>query len=371
MSYTYELNNVRKDVDYFNNDRLTKKSPVAEVFSAMVNGESLDKFGARGNNCVRYIEQLGRRAENGDYSAVAELNTLRRFVVEAPLMQELNILGVFGTYEQLGYDETPERVVYDYVGETARQQANSGDVVFPEVQKRVYQVPTFTVSGGYAVDYRRVSTGDMTIENQGMQRVRTMIMNKAYAAVVTKVYEAIKNATGVKFVVSGDPLTKTGVDSVITKVRRFGKPTVIGDYALLSEFNAWAGYVGKVDTTTVTGISDDIMNELAANGILGMYNGAVLSEMPNAYDFGSVITGSDGNKTFDTIMPTGLGFVIPTGVNSPIATFSRGGLTSFTGNNIKNGKVETRFDLEIGADIAKGHEYQIGVLHDEGLSADL
>lgn len=360
---TYELNNIRKDADLFNG-KFTKNSPVVEVFSAMVNGQDLSRFGKTADKAVNYIKDLGARADNGDVMAVSELNTLRRFVVEAPILQEIKMLSIFGSYQNVGLDETIEREVYDMVGEKSRIQAPTGDVVFPAVNKEVYSVPTFTVSGGYAVDYRRVSLGDMSKENEGMAQVRTDIRNKAVLAIVKKVYDAIKNATGVKYSVEDAGLTKTNVDALLTKIRRFGKPTVIGDYALISQFTPWAGYSGTIASNTITGISEKVMNELAANGALSMYNGTILSEMPNPYDLTSLNAAGDN---FNTLMPTGIGFVVPAGTQSPIATWTCGGLTSMTGNDVKTGKILTRFDLKVAADVAKGQEYKIGVLADTNL----
>lgn len=363
MNTTYELNNLRKDADAFSG-KFTKQSPVVEVFAAMVNGEELSKFGKVADKAVAYIKELGSRSENGDPVAIAELNTLRRFVIEAPVMQEMKLLGIFGSYQNVGYDETIEREIYHHVGERSREQAASGDVVFPAITKESYPVSTFTVSGGYAVDYRRVALGDMSKENEGLNQVKIDIRNRAIAAIVNRVYMAIKNATGVKFMFESDGLTKTGVDSILTNIRRVGKPSVIGDYALISQFTPWVGYVGSVNGNTITGISQKIMDELNQNGILGMYNGAVLAEMPNPYDYMNM---NEAGDNFKTLLPAGLGFVVPTGAQSPIATYTRGGLTSFTGNNVKTGKIETRFDLEVGCDVAKGHEYKIGTLYDTGI----
>lgn len=364
MNTTYELNNLHKDADVFSG-KFTKQSPVVEIFSAMVNGKELSKWGKKADKAVAYIKDLGVRAENGDYIAISELNTLRRFVIESPVMEEIKLLGIFGTYTPVGYDETIEREVYTYSGERAREQAANGDVVFPAITKEVYPVSTFTVSGGYAVDYRRVALGDMSKENEGMNQVRTTIMNKAMLAIVKRVYDALKNATGVKYMVEDAGLTKTNVDAALTKIRRWGKPTVIADYALISQFTPWAGYVGSINSNTITGISEAIMNEIAQRGSLSMYNGAILSEMPNPYDmYGALVTDENGEKNFPTLLPAGLGFIVPAGVQSPIATYTRGGLTSFTGNNVKNGKIETRFDIEVGCDVAKTQEYKIGTIYD-------
>ena len=357
---TFELNNLRKDADYFNN-KFTKSSPVVEVFSAMVNGQELSRFGKTADKAVAYIKDLGSRAENGDFNAVAELNTLRRFVVEAPVMEEIKLLSVFGSYKPVGYDETIEREVWNYAGEFSREQANGGDVPFAVPTKETYPVGTQTISGGYAVDYRRVALGDMSKENEGLNLVKTDILNKAVLAIVKKVYKAIKDATGVKYTAEMAGLTKSGVDEVLTKVRRNGRPTVIGDYALLAQFTPWAGYVGTINSNTITGISQKSMDEIAANGLLAQYNGALLAELPNPYN--EFALNSDGTN-FKTLLPAGLGFIIPTGVQSPIATWTRGGITSFTGNDVKTGKVCTRFDLEVACDVAKGQEHKIGTIYD-------
>lgn len=363
MNTTYELNNLRKDSDI--PGRINKQSPVVEVFSAMVKGEELSKFGAKADKAVSYIKELGSRADAGDFTAVAELNSLRRFVIEEPVMQELKLLSIFGTYKNVGFDETIEREVWYHAGERSREQAAGGDVVYPTITKEVYHVPTFTVSGGYSLDYRRISLGDMTHENEGLNQVKTDIRNRALLAVVNRVYKAIQNATGVKYAIEEAGLTMSGMDALINKVRRFGKPTVIGDYALLSQFTPWAGYVGAINSTTVTGMSQKVMDELAANGSLSMWHGAILSEMPNPYDLYHM---NEEGDNFKTMLPAGLGFVIPAGTQSPIATFSRGGLTSFTGNNVASGKVETRFDLEIGVDVAKGQEYKVAAFVDSNIS---
>ena len=363
MNTTYELNNLRKDNDMFSG-KFTKKSPIVEIFAAMVNGEELSKFGKKADEAVKYIKELGSRSENGDPVAVSELNTLRRFIIETPIMEELKLLNIFGTYKHVGYDETIEREVYTHSGERSREQAASGDVVFPVTTKETYTIPTYTISGGYAVDYRRVALGDMSKENEGINQVKIDIRNRALLSIVNRIYKAIENATGVKFMVEEAGLTKTAIDDVLTKVRRMGKPTVVGDYALLAQFTPWAGYVANINGTAIGNVSEKVMNELQANGFLAAYNGAILSEMPNPYNLYSM---NEDGTNFETLLPAGLGFVIPTGAQSPIATYSRGGLTSFTGNNVKTGKIETRFDLEVGCDIARGQEYKIGVIYDTNL----
>ena len=361
MSYTFELNNERKDANFVSG-KVNGKSAVVEIFSAMAQGRDLAPYGKKADVAAKYIMELNAKAASNDPVAISELNEIRRFAMQPVLMKEIKLLGIYGNYKPIGYNESCEIEIPEFANTGAEIQAAGQDVKFPAIRKRRVPIATTTISGGYAVDYRKAALGDMSDENELQEQVRTQIRNKAAKYVVDTVYNAVKNATGVKYFFEGAGLTKTGVDGVIAKVRRFGKPTVSGDYALISQFNGFAGYQGV--TPTVNGISEAVMNEIHNTGLMGMYNGAVLSEIPNAYDLTTL------NKTgdnFDTLLPAGLGFVIPSGTTSPIYTVTRGGLTSFSGNDVSTGQMMTRFDLEVGALVAPGREYEIAVIPDTNL----
>ena len=361
MSYTFELNNERRDADFVSG-KVTGKSAVVEIFSAMTEGKDLSPYGKKADVAAKYIMELNTKASAGDLTAVSELNELRRFAMQPILMKEIKLLSIYGNYKPLGYNESCEIEIPDFANVTANIQAPGQDVTFPTIRKKRVPIATTTISGGYAVDYRKAALGDMTDENELQNQVRVQIRNNATKYVVETIYNAIKNAKGVKYFFEGAGLTKTGVDSVITNVRRFGKPTVSGDYALVSQFNGFAGYEGK--TPTVNGVSEAVMKEIHDTGLMGLYNGAVLSEIPNPYDLTTL------NKTgdnFDTMLPAGLGYVIPSGGQSPIYTVTRGGLTSFSGTDVTTGQMLSRFDLEVGALVAPGREYCVGLLHDKNL----
>lgn len=362
MSYTFELNNERKDANFVSG-KINGKSAVVEIFSAMTQGKDLSRFGKKADVAANYIMELNSKACAGDLMAVSELNELRRFAMEPVLLQEIKLLGIFGNYKPLGYNESCEIEIPEIVKLGAREQAFGEDVQFPKMRKRRVPITTTTISAGHAVDYRKAALGDMSDENELQEQVRIQMRNLAAKYVVDTVYSAIKNATGVKYMFEGEGLTKTGVDKVITDVRRFGKPTIAGDYALISQFNGFAGYQGV--TPGVTGISEKVMNEIHETGLMGMYNGAILTELPNPYDLTKL--NADGTN-FETMYPAGLGFVMPAGGKSPIHTVTRGGLTSFSGNDVTTGELITRFDLEVGALVVPGREHEIGLINDTNLS---
>ena len=357
--YSLELNSLKNDSDY-GVSKIKPKSVVSEVFSAMVNGKELNRFGQKGNKSVAYIKNLAEKALNGDSVAEFELNTLRRFTIEPQLLEEIKLLGLYGTYKPLSYGETVEVEVHDHSGEKSRFQAANGDVVFPTIVRKKYQVPTQVISGGYAIDYRRILMGDMSKENEGMEQVRVDIRNKASLYVVTTIYNAIKNATGIKYFSEADGITKNGLDAALTKVRRWGKPNILGDYSVVSQVNNLVPY-NSGGTTPVTGISDAALEVIRKSGLIDIYNGCAVVEIPNQYDVTSV---TDDGSNFKTLLPEGLLYIVPQGVNSPVHAWTRGGLTSFRGNDVTTGVVMTRFDLEVAADVAKGQEYKIGIISD-------
>ena len=362
MSYTFELNNERKDANNVSG-KIKANSPVVEVFSAMTNGQDLSKFGKKADPAAKYIMELNSRAANGDTQAVSEINELRRFAMEPVLMKEIKLLSIYGNYKNIGYNESCEVEIPDFVNIDAKIQAAGQDVTFPVNRKKRVPVGTTTISAGYAVDYRKAALGNMSDENELQEQVRVILRNKAARYVVETIHNGVKNAKGVKYFAEDAGLTKTNVDKVIANVRRFGKPTVSGDYALISQFNGFAGYAGV--TPTVNGISEAVMKEIHDTGLMGMYNGAILSEIPNPYDISTL--NADGTN-FETILPTGIGYVIPAGAQSPIYTVTRGGLTSFSCNDVTTGQLISRFDMEIGALLAPGREYTVGIIADSNLS---
>lgn len=363
MSYTFELNNERKDANFVSG-KVKANSPVVEIFSAMVQGKDLAPYGKKADVAAKYIMELNAKASNGDLGAMSELNEIRRFAMEPVLMKEIKLLSIYGNYKAIGFNDSCEVEIPEFANIDPKIQAAGQDVTFPVIRKKRVPIATVNISGGYAVDYRKAAVGDMTDENELQDQVRVQIRNKATKYVVETIYNAIKNARGVKYFAEDAGLTKTNVDKVITNVRRFGKPTITGDYAFISQFNAFAGYTGT--TPTVNGISQKVMDEIHDTGLMGMYNGSVLSELPNPYDLTTI--NKDGDN-FETILPAGLGYVIPAGGQSPIYTVTRGGLTSFTGTDVTTGQIMSRFDLSVGALVAPNREYEIGLIHDKNLDS--
>lgn len=365
MSFSIEMNNARNDALYASG-KVTATSPVVEIFSALSQGKDLSKYGAKVDAAVKYIKELAEKAETGDIRSMSELNEIRKFVIQPQLLEEIKLLGVFGSYQPLGWNETAYLVYPKYENVRADIQAEGLDVSTPFVRSGKKALAPVTVSAGWKANYRELALGNFYNEGELQEEVRKAIRNKAALYVLTEVFTAIENATGVKYFYENSTLAKASVDALLLKIRKYGKPNVIAPYAVLAQFLPWIGYAGTIGGNTITGVSQRLLDEIADNGIVGSYNGAVLSELPAGIDFTKVVTGADSEKDYATLLPEGLGIVVPTGsVAAPVQTFTIGGLTTMTGNNVATGDIMTRFDLAVAAGVARTDA--IGIIHDTSL----
>ncbi len=353
--FEMNMNNTRKDSDLMINTKLNEKSPIVEIFSDVVGGRDTSKYGKKTDVAMDKIKELGQRSMHGDVMAKAELNTIQRYALEPHLQNLIQLFNFMGTYKEIGYEVQPMVRTYKHESVRSQFQATHGDVPFAVTSWEEYPISTQNISSGYAVDYREIASGNLDKVSEGMEQVKIDMMNKAMYYVIYKLYSGIKNATGVKYFAETTGVTKDAVDDILTKVRRFGKPVIMGDYSVVSQLNSDA-----FDIRTGL-VSEAVLEELRKTGLLSYYNGSPVIELPNQYNLTKLT--ADGTN-FETYLPEGLLFFVPQGQVAPLQIFKRGGLTSMTGQDIVTGTELTRFDMEIGADLAKGREYEIGLLSD-------
>lgn len=370
MMYTIEINSIHQDKDIVN-PLLTADSKIVEVFSSAVNGKDMEnlekKIGKKTvKTCNEHIKELASRAINGDYSAKAELNTIRKYTIQPELMKEIQLLSFFGSYENVDYGESVEREVLFTEGELSRNQANNGDVTFGFIAGKTYPVKFTTISSGYQIDYRKLQRGDLSAENILKENIKRDIRNRASKYAINTLYNSIKNSINVKNFSESAGITKTALDKTVNFARKFGTPSIFGDYVVVSQINDFSNYTTSANANYMN-ISQDAMNEIRKTGLVSWYNGSVVYAVQNAFDTTKF---TSDNTSFETILPEGLLFVVPNGIESPVKTWTRGGLTSLTGVDVTTGREITRYDLEIAVDVAKGHEYKIGLISDTNYSVD-
>lgn len=361
MSTIYEINmaNEKRDVG---NGRITgSKSKIVEVFSALAAGKKPDVSEKTLDKCVATIKEIASRAIAGDPVAQSEINAIIRFSIEPKLLEAVKLFNFMGTYQKIGYSDTPKMKTYNYESIDSRFQASSSDVPFAAVNWREYPIGTQTISSGISVDYREIQTGNFDGNlAEAMNQVQIDMQNKAVYYVMTVLVDGLKNAKGVKHYAESSGITRAGVDSMLKSMRRYGKVNIAGDYSVVSQFNDFAGFKTFGDNTFTFG-ADTVAEEIRKTGLISYYNGAFVTELPNAINWTRL--NKDGSD-YDLYMPQGLLFFIPQGKISPLQVFLRGGMTSMTGDDIVTRQHMTRFDMEIGAGIAEGMEDQIGLIVD-------
>ena len=343
-------------------------SPIVEVFSALMDGR--DASIKNKDLSINRIKELASRAVGGDRMAESELNAIQAYAIQPKLLSRIKILDFMGRYHTIPYNEVPYITTYKYEGVDARWQASSGDVPFASYSMRRYPVATQTISSGFSVDYRELQTGNFAGSvAEGHRQVLTDMENKAVYYVVAKLYDAVKNAKGVKHFAESQGITKTAVDNMLAAMRRYGKVNICGDYAVISQLNGFAGYT-TVGSAVIPFGGDAASDEIRRIGHLSLYNGSHVVEIPNALNFMKILTDDNNNKSYDLYMPQGLLYFVPQGVGvPPLQIFRRGGVTTMTGDDIVTRQHMTRFDMEIGAGVAEGLEDWIGLISDSNFDA--
>jgi hypothetical protein len=359
MNTSFELNNARKD-DIQVKDQM-KFNKVVEICSALFNGSDVDKYGKEKDAVVTKIKDLGTRADNGDWRARAEINTIVKFMVQPKLLESLKVFSFLGDYKEVGYDVQPVVKTYNYEGLDARMQASNSDVSFGTRNWIEYPITTRTISAGMAIDYRELASGNFGGNvAEETAHVQVDMNNKAVAYALSILNKAVKeNTKYVKFFSEyASTPTQTLVDAMVGRVRKLGKVAISGDFSVLSAICDWNGYK-TIGTDIIPYYTQEQVSEIAKSGLNGFYKGSSLVELPNPYNFTKPLS---DKSAFETYYDADKLYFTAQGTNSPFHIFRRGGINTMTGNDIETGMVKTRFDIEIGADVTKGREFEIGII---------
>ena len=333
-----ELNSLQKNVN--------TKTRGVEIFSAMCSGKDVSKYGKDVDKVNSYMKAKGNAAVNGDLKSQAELNAITTEMIETPLMKRLNIMDFMGEKFNVGYDEVIKYKVYNLEGKMSNWQAVNGSFPFATYTYSTRTMDTGNITGGILIDHREFQSGNCDAIQAMHEQTVTDMMNKVFYKVQMDLYNAFKTAKGSGKIVNfeeGDGITKTSVDAVLKKAKRFGNVAISGDYSVVSQMEDLAGF--KADTNGGVRFSEAVMEEIRKTGLLKMYKGTPIVEIPNSYNMTKLT--SDG-KFFDTYLPEGLLYFLVTGVLSPLKIGFKGGLQSMAGQDINLRADVIRYDLEMG-----------------------
>jgi hypothetical protein len=324
-----------------NKVRNAKPNEDVEIFTKIVYGKDTSKYGKKVDEVMDKIKTLAKAADEGNTQARAELNAIRTITIQQPLMARLNINDVMGEVTRVGFNEELKVEVYQLQGEMSREQASSGSFVFPTVKKRTETLSTKTATGGVIVDYRELLSGNTDGFAYANEQVMTDITNQMVKSHITALQNGIKNATTLKNYAEG--ITKTNVENVRKKARRFGNVTILGDYSAVNMLGDLANFQVTSTATDVL-FPEFVMEEILKTGLIKSYKGTVVVEIPNAYDLTALNTAGTFYKPY---LPTTDLWFAPQGKVSPLKIGLRGGLTSMTATDINlRAEVECCFPIQ-------------------------
>lgn len=351
-----ELNSLQKTVN--------TKSEGVEIFSAMCAGKDVSKYGDKVDKVNSYVKSRGTAAVNGDVKAQAELNAIRTEMIEAPLVKRLNILDFMGEKINVGMDEVVKYKVYNLEGKMSDWQAVNGSFPFATYTYKTRSMDTDNITGGILIDHREFATGNLDAIQTLNEQTITDMMNKVFYRVQKDLYTGIKNAK-IKNFSEAAGITKTAVDAALKKARRFGNVTISGDYSVVSQMEDFAGF--KVDTTGSVRFSEAVMEEIRKTGLLKMYKGTPIVEIPNSYNVTKLNATGD---FYDTYLPEGLLYFLISGALSPLKIGFKGGLQTMAGQDINLRADVMRFDLEMGTAFIDEYAPMAGLVSDSNFAVE-
>ena len=364
-----EINTLQRNIDKRNKEGV-------EIFNKICKGKDVSKYGDKVDKVMTYMKDLGEKASNGDPKAQAEINSIREVQIEAPLLQRINLFNYMGDFQSVGYGEELRYKVYQLQGKKAGEQANSGSFPFPTQTWREEPLKTTTITGGIAVDYRELQSGNTDAIQSANEQVITDMMNQMFYHIIQEMYDAVKdvaNNDGIAAFAESSGLNKSVVDDVIKLIRRWGPVTISSDYSMISQMEEFAGFTTNSSDGTVQ-FSDAVMEEIRNTGLLRSYKGANVVEIPNTYNLTKVAKDSGvggDNDFFETYLPEGLMFFLPrTSFSSPLQVGQKGGVTSMTGQDLSLRLEAQRFDMEFGAHVIKEYVPMLGLISDSDYDVD-
>lgn len=338
--------------------RNSKPSEAVEIFTKIVYGKDVSKYGKKVDDVMNNIVTLAKAAQDGNLQAKAEINAIRKITIEQPLMKRLSINDVMGTVTRVGFNEELKYEVYQLQGELSREQASSGAFVFPTTKKETRVMTTQTATGGTILDVRELASGATDGLAYANEQVITDITNKMVLSHINALRTAIQSATTLKNYASG--ITKTNVEARLKLAKRFGNVTIMGDFSAVNELGDLASFQVSSTATDVR-FSEAVMDEIMKTGLIKSYKGCPVVELPNSYDLTQLNTAGDFYKPY---LPTSDLWFIPQGLISPLQIGIRGSLTSMTGQDLNLRAEVTRYDLEYGDAVIKEYVPTLGYIYD-------
>ena len=167
-----------------------------------------------------------------------------------------------GDYQNVPYDTELRFKIYELQGKKSGQKL----IVVVFLSTHIWRegtMSTKTITGGMAVDYREVASGNTDAIAVANEQVITDMMNQMFYDVVVTMYNAVRTislAGGLTVFSEAAGINQAVVDDAIKLIRRWGAVTISGDYSVISQLESFAGFATNAVPTVQ--FSEAVMEEI-------------------------------------------------------------------------------------------------------------
>lgn len=328
---------------------LTRKSPIIEVFSTAAMKKELSNVQKEDyKDALEYIKEL---ASNPNPNNRYELMQIVSYVVDNTLDVRLNYLNYVAEVKNTEFNERPKFKVktqgisafWQAIGSTPDRTKighKYSDLKIEELSARPYAEWAEIAAGRY--DFVEMIR-DVTNEFEG----------KTAQKVQNTLYSAFSGMASPNYA-SGSGMVSASFDPLLNAMQRLGRCSIVGDYEALQKLS------GITNVITNGATSDNIIDEVNRNGVIGIYKGAPVVVLENPYE---------GLTGFNTVLDKGYIYIVPS-VSDQVKTVKvqfAGGVTGIEGQNMADASYEMRFDKHMGAGVITGTRQPLAVYEDTAL----
>lgn len=322
---------------------ITRDSKLINVLAAQAKNERLDSnvVAEASAICDELVKDLNPTNRHMIAQTVA-------YTVDNLQQKSLDFLNQVADVKNIAYGD---KAVFRFRtgGIHAFIQAKGGSTTARSyVSDRQVTLDTVEISARPAINIYDLRTGKVNMADL-IREANAEMTNAKLLKVEQVLHDAIDDYAS-PFYATGTGIVKATLDSQLVYFDGLGPVTILGDRSAVAQLNAITGFTGNAGTVVQ---SDDMMNEMNANGFIGRYNGRAVVAMQNGYLEGT--TTPVLNRNWLYILPGGL-----SADQRNLKVLNEGPVNAFESQNIDDLVYEIRLDQTFGAGFVSGKLPTIG-----------
>lgn len=326
-------------------DEIKRNSKFIKVLAAQAKNERIDSDKVKEANEI--VAELVKDPSPANRHQLAQTVA---FAVDDLQQKELDFLNNVADIKNVNYGDKAAFNVKTG-GIKAYIQAKGATTARSYIADRQVTLDTVEISARPAINIMDLRTGRVDMAELIREANREMT-NMKLAKIEAVLHDAIDNY-GRPFYGTGTGIVKATIDEQLTYFRRLGPVTILGDGAAVNQLAGITGFTTQTGTAIVVNPSDNMIDELNANGFIGKYNGANVLQLQNSYYEG----------TTNPVLAVDWLYILPAGLTGDarnLKVVNEGNVQAFESQNIDDLVYEIRLDQWFGAGFVTGKLPTIG-----------